>query len=209
VPRAFAIHTYHQGFYYVIKVDINVSASMSTDSLGIKRRTNVMRAREAANSSPPVDTVTTTAQSVRNSALQLVVERAQNQLQQLTLQRQEIAQRITIIKRTINGLVLLGGSELPRRPEEGTAKRARGITNACRVVLNRTDTSLSANEIYAIVQAEFPELFLHTRNHYASLVTTLNTLVTYGEARTFLRNRSRFWQRLLPVESRSPGFPGT
>jgi hypothetical protein len=109
-----------------------------------------MTAPEVMNSSPAVDAAIDPAQPVRNQDLQMVVAQALIQLRQLTLQRQKIAQRIAIMKRTINGLALLYGGELQLRPEdEATAERRCGITNACRVVLNRADTSLSAREVYA------------------------------------------------------------
>jgi hypothetical protein len=171
--------------------------------------TKSMTDPEVTNPCPTGSAVTNTAQPVRNDDLQLVVERAQDQLRQLTLQRQEIAQKIAVIKRTINGLALLSGGELQCSPEDNTTKRKRGITNACRVVLNRTDTPLSVEDIYAILQEEFPDLYVQTRNYYASLVTTLNRLVNYGEARTFLRNGIRFWQRQQPVEHQSDGLSGT
>jgi hypothetical protein len=162
------------------------------------------------NSSPAVDAATDPLQPVRNQELQMVVERAVDQLRQLTLQHQEIAQRIAIIKRTINGLAFLYGGELQRRPENGaTAERRRGITNACRVVLNRADTSLSAREVYAILQGEFLDLFRQPGNHNASLVTILNRLVKYGEADTFIRNGSRFWQRHQSADHRRVGLSGT
>jgi hypothetical protein len=147
---------------------------------------------------------------VRDQNLQIVVEWAQDQLRQLTLQRQEIAQRIATIKRTVNGLALLYGAELQRGPEvEATAGRRRGITNACRVVLNRADVSLSAREVYAILQGEFPDIFRQPQNHYASLVTILNRLVKYGEADSFLRNGTRFWQRRQSADQRLVGLSGT
>jgi hypothetical protein len=128
-----------------------------------------MTAPEVMNSSPTVDAAIDPPQPVRNQNLQMVVERALDQLRQLTRQRQEI------VMRTINGLALLYGGELQRRLEDGaTPERRSGITNACRVVLNRADTSLSAREVYAILQGEFPDLFRRPGNHYASLVTILN-----------------------------------
>ena len=135
--------------------------------------------------------------------LQMVVERAQDQLLQLTLQRQEIAQRIAVIKRTIHGLALLYGEELQRGPEKiATAERRRGVTNACRAVLNRADTPLTARGVYFILQREFPDLFRQPGDYYASLVTILNRLAKYGEAKTFLRNGNRFWQRNQSADHR-------
>lgn len=66
-------------------------------------------------SSPTVGAATAPIQPVRNQNLQMVVERARHQLRQLTLQRQEIDQRIGIIKRTINGLALLYGGQVELR----------------------------------------------------------------------------------------------
>ena len=151
-----------------------------------------------------------TPKRARNHSLAMVVEQALNQMRQLTLQRQEIAQRIAIIKRTINGLAILYGHELQGRPEHGaTTERRRGITNACRVVLNRADVSLSTREVYAILQGEFPDIFRQPRNHYASLVTILNRLVKYGEADSFLRDGTRFWQRRQSADQRLVGLSGT
>jgi len=168
-----------------------------------------MTAPEVMNSSPAVDAAIDPPQPVRNQDVQMVAAQALDQLRQLMLQRQEIAQRITIIKRTVNGLALLYGGELLRRPQHGaTAKRRCGITNACRRVLNRSDTSLSAHEVYAILQGEFPDLFREPGNHYASVVTILNRLVKYGEADTFLRDGSRFWQEDQSADHRPVGLSG-
>ena len=169
-----------------------------------------MATPEVTNSSPAVDATIDPPQPVRNQNLQMVVEQALDQLRQLTLQRQEIAQRIAIIKRTLNGLALLYGGELQPKPEDGATAKARpGITNACRVLLNRAETPLRAREVYAILQGEFPGLFRQPGNHYASLVTILNRLVKYGEADTFLHNGSRFWQRHQPADHRLGGLSGT
>jgi len=141
-----------------------------------------------------VDVAMDSLHPVRDQNLQMVVERARDQLRQLTMQRQEITQRIAMIKRTINSLALLYGGELQRRPEDGaTAERRRGITKACRVVLSRADTPLSARAVYAILQEKFPDLLRQPGDYYASLVTILNRLVKYGKVDTFLGNGNRFW----------------
>ena len=74
----------------------------------------VMTAAEVMNSSLTMNASTGPPEPVRNQSLEMVVEHALAQLRQLTLQRQAIAQRIAIIKRTINGLALLYGGELQR-----------------------------------------------------------------------------------------------
>ena len=155
-----------------------------------------MTTPEVTNSSPTADAAIDRSQTVGHQNLQMVVERALDQLRQLTRQREEIAQRIALIKRTVNGLALLYGAQLQRMPEDGdTAARRRGIISACRAVLNRAETALSAREVFAILQGEFPHLVRSSGNRYAALITILNRLVKYGEADTFLRNGSRFWQR--------------
>lgn len=141
--------------------------------------------------------------TARDQNLQMVIERAQDQLLQLDLQRQEIAQRIAVIKRTIHGLALLYGEELQHGPANGTTgERRRGFTDACRAVLNRADTPLTARKVYFILQDEFPDLFRRPGDYYASLVTILNRLAKYGEAETFLHNGSRFWRRHQSADDR-------
>lgn len=76
-----------------------------------------MIAPEAMNSSPVMSAVIDPQRPVSSQDLQTVVERAQDQLRQLAQQRQEIAQRIAIIKRTIRALALLCDGRLQRRPD--------------------------------------------------------------------------------------------
>ena len=155
-----------------------------------------MTAPEVMNSPSAVDAAIDRSQPVGHLNLQMVIARTLDQLRQLTRQREEIAQRIALIKRTVNGLALLYGAELQPKPEDGaTAERRRGISSACRGVLNRADRALSARDVFAILQGEFPDLVRQPGNRYAALITILNRLVKYGEADTFLRNGSRFWQR--------------
>lgn len=165
-----------------------------------------MTAREVMNPSPTVDAAIDPPHPVRDQNLQMVVEQARDQLRELMQQRQKIDQRIAIIKRTINGLVLLYGGEFQRRPEEvATGNRRRGITTTCRLVLDRADTPLTARGVYAVLQEKFPDLFRKPGDCYASLVAILGRLAKSGEADTFLRNRSRFWKRHQSVDHRSVG----
>ena len=162
-----------------------------------------MSAPEVPHSFPTVDAVNT-PQPLHNHDLRTVVEHAQDQLMQLMRERQQIAQRIAILKRTIKALYFYMASSCYVRPTMAQTKSADAeLTNACRLVLTRADTSLSAQDISAILKEEFPDLFRRPGNQYASLVTILNRLVEYGEADTFLRNGSRFWQRQQSVDRRS------
>jgi len=123
-----------------------------------------MTAPEVMNPSPTVSAAIDPFHPVRDQNLQMVVEQARDQLRQLMQERQRIDQRIAIIKRALHGLALLYGGELQRRPEEvATSARRRGITNACRLVLDRADTPLTARGVCAILHEEFPDLFRKTR----------------------------------------------
>ena len=164
---------------------------------------NVQSASEVTNPSPTGDVAPGPLHPVCNQNLQMVVGQVGDQLQQLTLQRQKIDRRIAILKRTIKGLAVLYGDVLLRAPEEVAAgERRSGITHACRLVLDRADTPLTAREVYAALQKEFPDVFRTPGNHRASLFTILNRLTKYGEIDTFLRNGSRFWQRRQQPDTR-------
>ena len=165
-----------------------------------------MTVPEVMNCSPTMDATIVSPEPVRDENLQMVVERVQDQLRQLTLQRQEIARRIAVIKRTIHGLALLYGQDLRRGPDKGAiGERRRGITNACRAVLNRADTPLSTHEVRTILQREFPDVVPQSHTFLNSLVTILKRLVKYGEVDTFLHDRNRLWQRHQSSDARSTG----
>lgn|SRR5215469_2932473 len=162
---------------------------------------NVQSAPEVITPTPTGDVATGPLPPVCDHNLQMVVEQVGDQLRQLTLQRQRIDRRIAILKRTLKGLALLYGDVLLRTPEE-VAERRLGITHACRLVLDRADTPLSAREVYAALQEEFPDFSRTPGNHRASLFTILNRLTKYGEIDTFLRNGSRFWQKRQQPDTR-------
>jgi hypothetical protein len=165
-----------------------------------------MTVGDFASPSITADHATGSPQTVRDQNLQMVVARAQDQLRPLTQQRQEIAERIAVIKRTIHGLALLYGQDMQPGPDKvAIGERRHGITNACRAVLNRADTPLSTHEAHTILQRDFPDLFSHSQNCFASLVTILNRLVKYGEVDTFLHDGNRLWRRHQSSDPRSTG----
>ena len=154
---------------------------------------NVQSAPEVVNPSPSGDVARGPVHPVCDQNLQMVVEQVGDQLRQLTLQRQRIDHRIAILKRTIKSLALLYGDGLLLTPEEVAAgERKSGITHACRLVLDRADTPLTAREVYAALQEDFPDIFRTLGSHRASLFTILNRLTKYGEIDTFHRNGTRF-----------------
>ncbi len=151
-----------------------------------------------------------TLPAVCDQSLQLVMEQVGDQLRELTLLRKTIDQKIAILKRTINGLESLYGSELPPRPEEvASGERRRGITNACRVVLDLAEAPLTSREVYAILQERFPALVRRPDDHHASLLTMLSRLVRYGEAETFLQDGDRFWRKRQQPDARQIGRSGS
>lgn len=128
--------------------------------------------------------------------LQSAMEQVGGQLRQLLLQRQTIDRRIAILKHTIKGLTLFYGEALLGSPTDVAAgERRSGITHACRLVLDQADAALTARELYAALQKDFPDLFRTLGNHRASLFTILNGLTKYGEIHTFLWTGSRLWQK--------------
>lgn len=180
------------------------------ERLAHKALANVQSAPEVMNPSPTGDVAIGPLHPVCDQNLHMVLEQVGDQLRQLTLQRQSIARRIAILKRTIKGLALIYGDVLLPTPEEvAVGKRRLGITHACRIVLDRADTPLSAREVYAALQEEFPDVFRTPGNHRASVFTILNRLTKYGEIDTFLRNGNRFWQRRQQPDTRSVGLSST
>ena len=176
---------------------------MNDERLAHTTLANVQSAPDLLNPSPSGDVAIGPLPPVCDQNLQMVVEQVGGQLRQLTRQRQSIDRRIAILKRTIKGLALLYGDGMAGTPVEVAAGEPRlGITHACRLVLNRADTPLTAREIDAALQQEFPDVFRRTENHRSSLFTVLNRLTKYGEIDTFLRNRSRFWQRRQQPDTR-------
>ena len=158
-----------------------------------------MSAPAVLHSFPAVDAVNT-PQPLRNRVLRTVVEHAQGQLMQLMQERQQISQKIAILKRTIKRLVLLNAEQLPGAPNNGANReRRRGLANAC-LVLTRSDTSLSAQDIFAILRRSSPISSAGQGIKMHRLSLPQNRLEEYGEADTFLRNRSRLWQRQQSVD---------
>jgi hypothetical protein len=149
----------------VVGRNTSIHGSSLTSGLNTKSRKQniVMSAPEVPHSFPTVDAVHT-LQPLRNHDLRTVVEHAQGQLMQLMRERQQIAQRIAILRRT--ALYFYMASSCYVRPTITQTKSVdAGLTNSCRLVLTRADASLSAQDISAILKEKFPDLFRRPGNH--------------------------------------------
>lgn len=139
---------------------------------------------------------------VNNSPIQEVLQLAEEQLQQLTRQRIEIAKRIVTAKQTIVGLAKLFGDDSfteELRKVVGLKHRNRqtGFTKACRAVLMKADAPLSTSNICEQIQQRTPRVMQGHQDPLASATTVLNRLVKYGEAsRVYDESGRRLWQWL-------------
>jgi hypothetical protein len=124
---------------------------------------------------------------------------AQQELQQLNRERAEVVKRICTIKRTLVGLVELFGEsildeELRRLLQPKVDDGQPGLTAVCREVLVKERRSLTANEVYRLIQQCFPSLLARHKEPISSVTTVLNRLVKYGQAESVLVGKRRAWQ---------------
>lgn len=129
-----------------------------------------------------------------------VIRQAHQELRSLLQQRTEVVKRIGTVKQTIVGLANLFGDqvldsdlmELTSRKVEG---RRPGFTKMCRLVLMEAGRPLGAREVYEHIQQRIPSMLDHHKDPMASIITVLNRLVTYGEARGLVNEKGRrMWE---------------
>jgi hypothetical protein len=131
------------------------------------------------------------------SDLNVVIDRLRDELLSLSRQREEAVERISVLKRTITGLITVFGEgvvdnqllSLLGRPE---SQRQPGLTKECRSTLSGSPTALTAREICDRVK-QSGALENH-RNPMASIGVVLNRLVGYGEVKTILDGGPRRYQ---------------
>jgi hypothetical protein len=118
-----------------------------------------------------------------------VVGRIQRELQVLRAEHAAIAKRIGLIKNTIAGLAeVFGpgvvGQELQSllTTEPVKRRRSRGLTDACRELLQETSAPQTLREVSARIQERFPTLMTHHRYPMTIIQMMLRRLVMYGEA---------------------------
>jgi len=132
------------------------------------------------------------------SDLNAVVNHLRDELLRLLKERDEAAERIAVLRRTITGLVTVFGDAAADKqllcvlgyPE---SQRRSGLTKECRSALLGSPTPLTARELCDRVQKQSGALQNH-RNPMASIGVVLNRLVGYGEVRTIADGGPRRYQ---------------
>jgi hypothetical protein len=142
--------------------------------------------------------------------VQATVAVAHEELRRLIQQRAEIIKRIGTIKQTITGLCnLIGdhelGSDLRELLNCKAGVRRSGLTQLCRTVLMEAGCPVNAREVSEQIQRQTNSGLPCHKNLVASVITVLNRLVQYGEARTVLReNGRRAWLWVSEAGNRKP-----
>jgi len=118
-----------------------------------------------------------------------VVGRIHRELQALRTEHAAIAKRIGLIKNTIAGLAEVFGPGVVGQELQGLLttepvkrRRSRGLTDACRELLNETSEPQTLKQISGRVQERFPTLVTHHRYPMTIIQMMLRRLVMYGEA---------------------------
>jgi len=133
----------------------------------------------------------------RNRHVQQVVNSAHQHLRELLQQRADMTRRIETVKRVLVGLSSIYGTELSNDelhlPGRNAGSRRRGLTNACRRILLQAKEPLRARAVCERLLEVDRDLLQHHKDPIASIVTVLNRLVAYGEARTVTTENQRAW----------------
>jgi len=132
------------------------------------------------------------------SDLNAVVNHLRDELLRLLKERDEAAERIAVLRRTITGLVTVFGHAAADKellcllgyPE---SQRRSGLTKECRSALLGSQTPLTARELCDRIQRQSGALENH-RNPMASIGVVLNRLVGYGEVRAIADGGPRRYQ---------------
>lgn len=140
-----------------------------------------------------------------------VVGQIQQQLQTLRAEHVAIAKKIWLIKNTIAGLAEVFGPGVVGAdlqdiltPAPARRRRSRGLTDACREVLQEASEAQTLKQISGRVQERYPTLLSHHRYPMAILQIMLRRLVMYGEAKEVGGTGClRSWK----LSSQQPGGP--
>jgi hypothetical protein len=133
-----------------------------------------------------------------NRHVQEVLKTLHEELRGLNRQRTDVTRRIETIKRVVVGLSKMYGAQLSDEQLDDflgrkLGLRRRGLTDACRRILLEEQQPLGARDVRDRVMKVDGELLRHHKDPIASLVTVLNRLVEYGEARRVTIGSRHAW----------------
>lgn len=131
----------------------------------------------------------------------VLVDRLRSELLTILKQRDEVAQRIAMLRRTIAGLINLFGRDVVDKnllrvlgyPE---CQRRPGLTQECRLVLMSARSPLTARELCDQIQKK-AGVFDNHQNPIASIRVVLNRLIAYGEVRAIVEDRPHRYQWIV------------
>jgi hypothetical protein len=135
---------------------------------------------------------------LNDAHVQEVIRSAERRLIALLQQRADLMKRIGSIKQTLVGLANMFGDSLLSESLltilDRKTSRQPGFTRACRAVLMESPTPLGVRQMCEQLRRQFPGLLDRHKDPVASVTTVLSRLVTYDEARSFLKDGSRVWE---------------
>jgi len=128
------------------------------------------------------------AARISREEIQLILSVARKELLVLTEQRSSVMKRIASVRRTIVALTDMLETSPGLKEQGGLRNKARkamrqgGLTDACRMILRRSQCELTATEVVEKIQVSSPALFRNHKNPTSSVATILRRLESYGEA---------------------------
>jgi hypothetical protein len=128
---------------------------------------------------------------------------AREQLCDLMEQRATIVKRITVLRRTLNGLVEIFGDkvldgELRLLIKAPAGTRKSGLTDACRSVLMSSTHPLTSHEVVTRIRSTDDALLRNHKDAVATVTSILYRLQSYGEtaaSANLPRRRAWVWIR--------------
>jgi hypothetical protein len=130
-----------------------------------------------------------------------IVGRIQQELHSLLLERVEILKRIGVIRRTLNGLADIFGSDLVNgqlqdsllKPGRHSSQCRPGLTETCRRILIELANPLTTDQLCDRIREENPPEWARHKNPTSSVLAVLKRLVSYGEVNCVRDREGRTW----------------
>jgi hypothetical protein len=154
---------------------------------------------------PPGPLNSDSVDSPDRSHVDLVMERIEDELRCLTLERVAIGARLRRIKRTLIGLANIFGPDIINEELRDLIFRApyaratplpdqRGFTNICRQILRDESQPLTLLQVCERMREVYPSVLARHRHPTTSLAVVLRRLQHAGDAEILNSNEVRTWQ---------------